>query len=654
MPRRSPHCATVGVRSCLWAAAGLLVLGAAPLRAAGTSEGTTVLNLDSEGPAAVMREYTNPNPITIPTAGPASLYPSPITVTGVAGTVSNIRVELRGFGHTLPDDLDLMLVSPRGTQAVFMSDAGGTTAVVNLTLSFTESRYGHPSFVPDNTSLAAASGAPLRGRNWEGLEDPFPTPAPATGARYSSTAAFRGEDPNGVWSLYVLDDEVNAHSGVVSGGWALNLSTSDANAHTLTHDFAGPATPYPHAIVVDQALIGRIEKVRVRLAGVSHDHTSDLDVLLEGPGGQKVMLMSDVGGMTAGFDMELVFDDGAPSGLPTSGGIMSGTYRPTNLGPPTDFFSPPAPTGPYGTALSVFNHTRPAGAWKLWVMDDLDLNSGTILNWGLEITVVNKGDFDRDDQTDILWRHDAAGQNVLWYMEINALRDGEFTAPPVLTDTRWQMVGTHDFNADGRGDILWRHATAGENVVWLMDKNVLVSGTFTTPSALRDVDWQMAGTGDFNGDARPDILWRHQVSGENVAWFMNGTTLTGGTFLVPASVADTNAKIVGTGYFNNDLQLDILWWHQGTGQLGVWFMNGVTMIAAEGTSPPGIADVQWRPVVTGDYNRDDREDIVWRHQVTGENMVWYMGGPNGTTRISSKGIELPRLPDTRWKIVGPR
>ena len=35
--------------------------------------------------------------------------------------------------------------------------------------------------------------------------------------------------------------------------------------------------------------------------------------------------------------------------------------------------------------------------------------------------------------------------------------------------------------------------------------------------------------GDFNGDQLTDILWRHETSGQNVAWFMNGPTLTTGT-----------------------------------------------------------------------------------------------------------------------------
>jgi len=33
--------------------------------------------------------------------------------------------------------------------------------------------------------------------------------------------------------------------------------------------------------------------------------------------------------------------------------------------------------------------------------------------------------------------------------------------------------------------------------------------------------------GDFNGDGKADILWRH-TSGVLALWFMNGTTIIGG------------------------------------------------------------------------------------------------------------------------------
>ena len=42
-----------------------------------------------------------------------------------------------------------------------------------------------------------------------------------------------------------------------------------------------------------------------------------------------------------------------------------------------------------------------------------------------------------------------------------------------------------------------------------------------------DLAWQIAGTGDLNGDGKPEIIWRHSA-GWLYAWFMNGTALQSG------------------------------------------------------------------------------------------------------------------------------
>jgi hypothetical protein len=36
--------------------------------------------------------------------------------------------------------------------------------------------------------------------------------------------------------------------------------------------------------------------------------------------------------------------------------------------------------------------------------------------------------------------------------------------------------------------------------------------------------WSIAETGDFNGDAKSDLLWR-DTSGNTAIWFMNGATI---------------------------------------------------------------------------------------------------------------------------------
>jgi hypothetical protein len=81
-------------------------------------------------------------------------------------------------------------------------------------------------------------------------------------------------------------------------------------------------------------------------------------------------------------------------------------------------------------------------------------------------------------------------------------------------------VGVGDFNGDGRSDILWRHSS-GTIVEWLLNGTTLIE--HGSPGAAT-MDWTIVGVGDFNGDGYADILWRHS-SGTVVEWLLNGTTL---------------------------------------------------------------------------------------------------------------------------------
>jgi subtilisin-like proprotein convertase family protein len=151
----------------------------------------------------------------------------------------------------------------------------------------------------------------------------------------------------------------------------------------------GPASPYPSNIVV-AGVTGVVSKVTVTLFDINHSFADDFDILLVGPGGQSVLLMSDVAADRAANGVSLTFDDAAAAPLPQSAPLMSGIFRPTDIDPPSfvDEFAPPAPAPPYGTALSVFNGTDPNGTWSLFVVDDGGFNRG-ILNSGWEISINN-------------------------------------------------------------------------------------------------------------------------------------------------------------------------------------------------------------------------------------------------------------------------
>lgn len=151
----------------------------------------------------------------------------------------------------------------------------------------------------------------------------------------------------------------------------------------------GVGSPYPSEITVSNIPI-QLAKVTVRLNSMSHTFPADVDILLVGPGGQTAFVMSDVGGGDDINGVNLVLDDAAAGSLPAAM-ITSGTYKPTNA-QVGDVMPAPAPAASSSSVLSVFNGTNPNGVWKLFVYDDLAVDSGSIGGgWTLSITAAISG-----------------------------------------------------------------------------------------------------------------------------------------------------------------------------------------------------------------------------------------------------------------------
>ena len=131
-----------------------------------------------------------------------------------------LLVKLIDLNHTFPDDLDILLVGPTGANAIILSDVGGGTDAVGVTLG-----------LDDDAGSPLANSGPLTSgvfqptNSTDGV-DSFAGPAPAPSGNVA-LSVFAGLDPNGTWSLYIMDD-ASGDAGSLNGGWALEIFTSSS------------------------------------------------------------------------------------------------------------------------------------------------------------------------------------------------------------------------------------------------------------------------------------------------------------------------------------------------------------------------------------------------------------------------------------------
>ena len=256
-----------------------------------------------------------------------------------------------------------------------------------------------------------------------------------------------------------------------------------------------------------------------------------------------------------------------------------------------------------------------------------------------------KSDFSSDGKADIVWQRDDGALSV-WVMNGTTAMSGPPLSPGSV-DAAWRIAATGDFNGDGKADLVWQHA-AGWLAIWYMNGTTAAASQFLTPGQIADGNWRIAGSGDFNGDGKPDLVWQH-ANGSLLVWYMNGATAIGSELLNPGQISDPSWSIVGVGDFNGDARPDLMWQHP-SGWLSVWYMNGRNLVGGTYFNPGLTGDANWRIRAVTDINGDGQTDLIWQHMSAGWLAAWLM---NGTT-VTNTVFLNPSSISGGWKIMGPR
>jgi hypothetical protein len=265
-----------------------------------------------------------------------------------------------------------------------------------------------------------------------------------------------------------------------------------------------------------------------------------------------------------------------------------------------------------GTA-DVLWQNQTTGNLYAWLMSGTTAASGASFtpaglsdkDWQLRAIA----DFDGDGDPDLLWHNQKTGALYFWYMNATTVETGAFLSAS-MADTRWQVRGAEDFSGDGRPDLLWHNQVTGQLYAWFLGtaapdaRGILpvtptptvVGGSFLSPAAVADLNWQVRGVADLDGNAIADLLWHNQATGALYAWFMGAATMD----------------------------------RVGSGAPGVASPT-TTVVSASFLTPASLPDLTWQIRQLADFNGDGRQDILWRNTVTGQLYVWYLGTGSGDT-----------------------
>ena len=230
---------------------------------------------------------------------------------------------------TIRDDTG-SFVAPAGSALVSESGAGAPNGVIDsnetVTVLFGFRDAGGLNVGNLSATLIAGNGV-------------TPSPNPSTqvyGPLVSSSHSvsrpftFKALGTNGqeIIANFQLQDS-GTNIGTAVFGYVLGSSTTSfTNGSTIIINDNAIASPYPSAMNVSN-VVGTVLKATLTLSNLAHASPGDIDGLLVSPDQQTTLFMAHAGGQNAITNVNLTFDSDAPTLLPQSGQIISGTNKPS-------------------------------------------------------------------------------------------------------------------------------------------------------------------------------------------------------------------------------------------------------------------------------------------------------------------------------------
>ncbi len=138
-----------------------------------------------------------------------------------------------------------------------------------------------------------------------------------------------------------------------------------------------------------------------------------------------------------------------------------------------------------------------------------------------------------------------------------------------------------------------------------------------------------------NAGGTSDLVWHNPSTGQVSIWFMNGLTKTGG---LATATAPLTWNFQGLGDLDGDGDSDILWKNSATNLFHVWLMNGQVVSTNSQVQNSTAVASNFQVLGIADFNGDRKADVLIRNNNDATMIMWLM---NGNTRVAGQFIQVP-------------
>jgi len=279
------------------------------------------------------------------------------------------------------------------------------------------------------------------------------------------------------------------------------------------------------------------------------------------------------------------------------------------------------------------------------------LNCGAIVPGLLVRTVAKFGD---SGEPDLIYQNTTTNEVTVYYYSLGgAIFQGWACLSCGIDTTGWQLVGTGDFDGNGTPDLVYQNTQTGQvNVDYYSGATFI--GYACLSCGINTTGWHVAAVADFNGDGVPDLVYQNtQTSQVNVDYYggTGGSAFTGWACL-SCGINVAGWKVKAAADFDGNGVPDLVYQNQSTNQVNVDYYQGIGGATFKGWAclSCGINVTGWTLVGANDFDGNGVPDLVYQNTSLGQLHVDYYGGPGGA--IFEGWNALNNYPG--WTVIVPK